>query len=70
MKYLDAVFWDYPEFTDPVTIRRHLEKRGNQRVRRWLLKRFLEHGPIITDQGVTPWLDPLFNPQNAIIGPQ
>ncbi|MBW1701702.1 MAG: hypothetical protein JRJ69_02505 [Deltaproteobacteria bacterium] len=47
MNYLNAIFWDYPEFTDPNTIRRHLLKLGNQRVRRWLLKRFLEHGRVV-----------------------
>jgi hypothetical protein len=47
MNYLNAVFWDYPEFTDPDTIRRHLLEQGNQRLRRWLLKRFLEHGRVV-----------------------
>lgn len=47
MNYLNAVFWDYPEFTDPDTIRRHLLKQGNQRLRRWLLKRFLEYGRVV-----------------------
>lgn len=47
MNYLNAVFWDYPEFTDPDTIRRNLLKQGNQRLRRWLLKRFLEYGRVV-----------------------
>jgi len=47
MNYLKAVFWDYPEFTDPDEIRRILQEQGNQRVRRWLLKRFLQHGRIV-----------------------
>ena len=47
MNYLGAVFWDYPEFTDPDTIRRHLEEQGNQRIFRWLLTRFLEHGRVV-----------------------
>jgi hypothetical protein len=47
VKYLDAVFWDYPEFTDPATIRWHLDKQGNQGVRRWLLTRLLEHGRVV-----------------------
>ena len=38
MNYLKAVFWDYPEFTDPDEIRRILLKDGNKRVQRWLLK--------------------------------
>ena len=47
MNYLNAVFWDYPEFTDPDTIRRHLLEQGNHRLHRWLLKRFLEHGRVV-----------------------
>jgi hypothetical protein len=47
MNYLNAVFWDYPEFTDADTIRRHLKEPGSQRVHRWLLKRFLEHGRVV-----------------------
>lgn len=47
MNYLNAVFWDYPEFTDPDTIRRHLLNQRNQRIRRWILKRFLEHGRVV-----------------------
>jgi hypothetical protein len=46
MNYLNAVFWDYPEFTNPETIRQHLQE-GNQRVRRWILTRFLEHGRVV-----------------------
>lgn len=47
MNYLKAVFWDYPEFTDPDEIHRILQEQGNQRVRRWLLKRFLQHGRVV-----------------------
>ena len=47
MNYLNAVFWDYPEFTDPDEIRRILLEEGNQRARRWLLRRFLEHGRVV-----------------------
>ena len=47
MNYLKAVFWDYPEFTDPDEIRRILLEDGNKRVRRWLLKRFLEHARVV-----------------------
>ncbi len=47
MNYLNAVFWDYPEFTNPETIRQHLQKQGNQRVRHWILRRFLEYGRVV-----------------------
>jgi len=47
MNYLKAVFWDYPEFTDADTIRQELVKQGNERVHRWILKRFMEHGRVV-----------------------
>lgn len=47
MNYLQAVFWDYPEFTNPDTIRRYLTEPGNERMYRWILKRFLEHGRVV-----------------------
>ena len=47
MNYLKAVFWDYPEFTDPDEIHRILMDERSQRVRRWLLKRFLEQGRVV-----------------------
>jgi len=47
MNYLNAVFWDYPEFTDPETIHRYLREPENQRVHRWMLTRFLEHGRVV-----------------------
>lgn len=47
MNYLNAVFWDYPEFIDPDTIRRHLSGQGNLRKRRWIMKRFLENGRVV-----------------------
>ena len=47
MNYLKAVFWDYPEFSDPETIRKTLVESKNKRFRRWVLKRFLEHGRVV-----------------------
>jgi len=47
MNYLKAVFWDYPEFTNPDEIRRILLEEKNRRVWHWLLKRFLEHGRVV-----------------------
>jgi hypothetical protein len=47
MNCLKAIFWDYPELTDPDEIRRILMDERSQRVRRWLLKRFLEHGRVM-----------------------
>ena len=47
MNYLNAIFWDYPEFIDPDIIRRYLSGQGNLRKRRWILKRFLEYGRVV-----------------------
>lgn len=47
MNYLKSVFWDYPEFSNPDKIRRILLEEGDLRVRRWFLKRFLEHGRVV-----------------------
>jgi hypothetical protein len=47
MNYLQAVFWDYPEFTNPDAIRQCLQESENPGMRRWLLLRFLEHGRVV-----------------------
>ena len=47
MNYLNAVFWDYPEFTDPDKLRQILVKDGDKSAQRWLLKRFLEHARVV-----------------------
>lgn len=47
MNYLNAVFWDYPELTNPDTLRQYLQEVGNQSMHRWLLQRFLEHGRVV-----------------------
>jgi hypothetical protein len=54
MNYLQAVFWDYPELTNPDTIRQCLQESGNPRRRRWLLQRFLEHGRVVDTLHVFP----------------
>ena len=38
MNYLNAVFWDYPELTNPDTLRQYLQEVGNQSMHRWLLQ--------------------------------
>lgn len=47
MNYLKAIFWDNPRFTDPEVIHGYLLKQGNERIRRWMLRRFLEHGRVV-----------------------
>jgi len=44
MNYLKAVFWDYPRLSVPEELENFIRlNRANDRVYRWLLKRFLEH---------------------------
>jgi hypothetical protein len=47
MNYLQAVFWDYPAFTNPEHIRQNLQESGNLTTRRWILQRFLEHARVV-----------------------
>ena len=47
MNYLNAVFWDYPEFTVPDNVRKLLREEGNKKVINWVLQRFLEHGRVV-----------------------
>ena len=47
MNYLKAVFWDYPEFTDPNTIDRVIKGKSNKKIYYWILKRFLEYGRVV-----------------------
>ncbi len=47
MNYLNAVFWDYPELTNPETIRQYLQETDNPGMCHWLLQRFLEYGRVV-----------------------
>ncbi len=55
MNYLQAVFWDYPEFIEPDTIRHYAHGSGNAGMRRWLLQRFLEHGRVVDTLSFFRW---------------
>ena len=44
MKYLKAVFWDYPQFTDSHFLLKTLNNEKNTGTCDWILTRFLEHG--------------------------
>jgi len=44
MNYLNAVFWDYPQFTDSKYLYETLKNEGNASLHNWILKRFLEYG--------------------------
>ena len=47
MNTLNAVFWDYPKFTDSAYLREVIQKNKDKETRLWILKRFLEHGRIV-----------------------
>lgn len=47
MNSLKAVFWDYPKFTDPAHLRDVIQKNTDQKIRLWILKRFLEYGRVV-----------------------
>lgn len=47
MNYLHAVFWDYPELTDPEIIRQRLRTAEDSGIFRWIMQRFLEHGRVV-----------------------
>jgi hypothetical protein len=44
---LKAIFWDYPQFTDRVQLVAFLKNTPSEKVRRWILSRFLEHGRVV-----------------------
>ena len=44
MNFLNAVFCDYPLFTDARFHLRTLQGNKNKGIRNWILARFLEHG--------------------------
>lgn len=49
MKNLQAVFWDYPQWTDARALSLRVEtlrREGNAREHRWFLVRFLEHARV------------------------
>lgn len=45
MNMLNAVFWDYPRYTDPETLRDLIQTSPDKR--RWVLKRFLERARVV-----------------------
>ena len=42
VNYLKAVFWDYPQYTDPEKLKNTISE--NIKIKNWLLTRFLEYG--------------------------
>ena len=45
MNFLNAVFWDYPRFTDPEYLQNVIRENAEKRM--WILKRFLERGRVV-----------------------
>ncbi|MCX7698885.1 MAG: hypothetical protein N2114_05415, partial [Candidatus Goldbacteria bacterium] len=43
---LKAVFWNYPELTEPNNLKKLL-KENNDEEREWILQRFMEHGRVV-----------------------
>ena len=44
MNYLNAVFWDYPQFTDREQLSKFLREKPGSGAYLWAMRRFLEHG--------------------------
>jgi hypothetical protein len=47
MNYLNAVFWDYPQFIERVTLISYIEGKRGTNLYLWILRRFLEHGRVV-----------------------
>ncbi len=44
---LQAVFWDYPKFTDKKYLENILNSSKETDIRLWIMTRFLEHGRVV-----------------------
>lgn len=47
MNYLNAVFWDYPQFTDERALKTCLNEKAGSTLCHWIMTRFLEHGRVV-----------------------
>jgi len=47
MDYLNAVFWDYPRFTDGKCLKKYIKQNKCNDGYKWVLGRFLEHGRVV-----------------------
>lgn len=47
MNYLNAVFWDYPQFADAKYLKEHIPKVKGKSIYLWILRRFLEYGRVV-----------------------
>ena len=51
MNYLNAVFWDYPQYQDGESLRKIIQDRKNPNLSLWILTRFLEYGRVVDALG-------------------
>lgn len=47
MNYLNAVFWDYPRFTDKQYLKKFLRENKKKDIYFWVMQRFVEHGRVV-----------------------
>lgn len=47
MNFLKAVFWDYPELTNPEKLKEILKNKRDQGLYTWILGRFMEYGRVV-----------------------
>lgn len=47
MNFLNAVFWDYPQFTDKSNVEKCIQESKGSTSYLWFLRRFLEHGRVV-----------------------
>ena len=44
---LQAIFWDYPKFTNKKNLSNILKKNKDSQIYLWILNRFLEYGRVV-----------------------
>lgn len=47
MNYLNAVFWDYPQFANAEYLKEYIHKAKGKNMYFWILRRFLEYGRVV-----------------------
>jgi len=47
MNYLNAVFWDYPQFTNENYLKNIIQESKDDTLYLWILSRFLEYGRVV-----------------------
>ena len=47
MNYLNAVFWDYPKFTEKKYLKNYIKQNIDSEIYYWIMQRFIEHGRVV-----------------------